>query len=49
MAERMPPTIGPMILIRVQTAATPIVPAPTKRTWLRNTRLTVAATSAPTP
>ena len=37
MAERMPPTIGPMILSRVQTAATPIVPAPMKRTWLRNT------------
>ena len=40
MAERMPPTIGPMILTSVQTAATPIVPAPMKRTWLRNTRFT---------
>ncbi len=49
MAERMPATIGPMILSRVQTAATPIVPAPMKRTWLRKTLFTVAATSAPTP
>ena len=46
-AERMPPTIGPMILSRVQIAATPIVPAPMKRTWLRKTSVTVAATSAP--
>ena len=42
-------TIGPMILRSVQMAAMPIVPAPMKRTWLRNTPLTVAATSGPTP
>ena len=38
MAERMPAMIGPRILSRVQIAATPIVPAPTKRTLLRTRR-----------
>ena len=33
----MPPMIGPMILSRVQIAATPIAPAPMKRTCCRNT------------
>ena len=32
-ADMMPLMIGPMILIRVQMAATPIVPAPMKRTF----------------
>ena len=31
-AERMPPSIGPTILSSVQIAATPITPAPKKRT-----------------
>ena len=41
--------IGPMILSKVQIAATPIVPAPMKRTLLRNTSLTKAARSGAAP
>ena len=44
-ADRMPARIGPMILSRVQIAATPIVPAPTKRALERNTELAIAAAS----
>ena len=39
-AERMPLAIGPRMRIRLQIAATPIVPAPIKRTSLRKVVLT---------
>ena len=42
----MPLMIGPMILSSVQIAATPMVPAPMKRTCWRNTVPTTASTSA---
>jgi hypothetical protein len=45
-ADRMPARIGPMILSNVQIAATPITPAPRKRTSERNT---VFATSSAVP
>ena len=44
-AARRPATIGPIILSRVQIAATPIVPAPMKRTFDLNTEPTNAARS----
>ena len=46
MAERMPPITGPAILSKVHTAATPITPAPKKRTSWR--KMVVAHSSVPT-
>ncbi len=43
-AERMPPTTGPAILSNVQIAATPITPAPKKRTSWR--KIVLAQSSA---
>ena len=45
-AEVTPLTIGPMILSRVQIAATPIVPAPMKRTFSRKVVETSVSMSA---
>ena len=47
-AERMPPSTGPAILIRVQIAATAITPAPKKRTSARNT-VFASVSASPVP
>ena len=44
-ADRIPLTIGPRIRSRVQSAATPMVPAPMKRTFSRKTVPTNVSTS----
>ncbi len=46
-AATIPLAIGPMTLSRVQTAATPIAPAPTNRTFSRKTVSTKSASSVP--
>src|SRR3546814_20464005 len=40
-ADRMPLTMGPRILSRVQIAATPMVPAPMKRAFMRKVAPTI--------
>ena len=46
-APLRPCTIGPMILSKVHMAATPIVPAPMKRAFSRNTVPAISAAPAP--
>ena len=44
-AEVTPPISGPRSLSSVQMAATPMAPAPMKRTWLRQTSMAAASAS----
>ena len=48
MADAMPRTMGPITRSSVQMAATPMVPAPMKRIFWRNTVPTKSASSVPT-